>query len=300
MKILKKTVRLFSLMGIAVSQTAMAMPVGVTQTSELCRTADVIVAARCDHTVSKMRPSFLGGKADDTVYLKVERTIKNNTGKALSPNLNFWSGQCSDVSASKAGNFRGIYFLRRDKEANLFPVDEHHIAVPLSPLSDCSFASGAAPMAIVADELARTIGTEAQKFNTVTQSIGQAEDSNHVKVDLDQASNVYTLAIDAISQLPPRYAVPPLLKVLASKNERCRISALNALVQLKDFDKLAVLEPILMNPPKSLYHDVGLLSYHMNTDDPKYKPIMMRLSQSKDKRIRDAARENIKFMAENR
>jgi len=299
-KFSNRAIRLSPFVGLAVAQTAMAMPVGVTQTSELCRTADVIVAARCEHTVSKMRPSFLGGKADDTVYLKVERTLKNNTGKSLSANLNFWSGRCSDVSASKAGDFRGIYFLRRDKNSNLIPVDEQHIAVPLSPLSDCSFASGAAPMAIVADELATTIGTPAEKFNTVTQSIGQAEDSNHVKVDLDQASTVYKLAVDAISNLPPRYAVPPLLKVLASKNERCRITALNALVQLKEFDKLAALEPILMNPAKSLYHDVGLLSYHMNTDDPKYKPIMMRLSQSKDKRIRDAARENLKFMAENR
>lgn len=298
MKISKRAVHLSSFIGIAVAQTAMAMPVGVTQTSELCRTADVIVAARCDHTVSKMRPSFLGGKADDTVYLKVERTLKNNTGKSLSPNLNFWSGRSSDVSASKSSDFRGIYFLRRDKHSNFIPVDEQHIAVPLSPLSDCSFASGAAPMAIVADELARTIGTPAEKFNTVKQSIGQAEDSNHVKVDLDQASTVYKLAVDAISNLPPRYAVPALSKVLASNNQRCRISALNALVQLKEFDSLAALEPILMNPSKSLYHDVGLLSYHMNTDDPKYKPIMMRLAGSKDKRIRDAARENLKFMAE--
>lgn len=298
MKISKRAVRLSSFIGIAVAQAAMAMPVGVTQTSEICRTADVIVAARCDHTVSKMRPSFLGGKADDTVYLKVERTLKNNTGKSLSPNLNFWSGRCSDVSASKSADFRGIYFLRSGKNSNLFPVDEQHIAVPLSPLSDCSFASGAAPVAIVADELARTIGTPAEKFNTVKQSIGQAEDSNHVKVDLDQASTVYKLAVDAISNLPPRYAVPPLLKVLASNNQRCRISALNALVQLKEFDSLAALEPILMNPSKSLYHDVGLLSSHMNTDDPKYKPIMMRLAGSKDKRIRDAARENLKFMAE--
>lgn len=297
MKISKRAFRLSSFVGIAVAQTAFAMPVGVTQTSELCRTADVIVAASCDHTVSKMRASFSGGKADDTVYLIVERILKNNTGRPLSNNLNFWSGRCADVSASKSVNFRGIYFLRCDKSSNMFPVDEQHIAVPLSPLSDCRFASGAPPMAIVADELAKAIGTPAEKFNTVKQSIGQAEDSYHVKTDLDQASNVYSLAIDAISNLPPRYAVPPLLTVLASNNQRCRISALNALVQLKEFDKLAALESILMNPPKSLYHDVGLLSNHMNTDDPKFKPIMMRLSQSKDKRISGAAKENLKFMA---
>ncbi|HIA50576.1 MAG TPA: hypothetical protein EYN91_00550 [Candidatus Melainabacteria bacterium] len=100
MKISKRAFRLSSFVGIAVAQTAFAMPVGVTQTSELCRTADVIVAASCDHTVSKMRASFSGGKADDTVYLIVERILKNNTGRPLSNNLNFWSGRCADVSAS--------------------------------------------------------------------------------------------------------------------------------------------------------------------------------------------------------
>lgn len=300
MKISKGAVHLSSFISIVIVQTAFAIPVGVTQTSELCQTADVIVAARCDHTVSKMRASHWGGKADDTVYLTVERTLKNNTGKALSTKLNFWSGQCADISASKSVDFRGIYFLRRDKNSKLFPVDEQHIALPLSPLSECNFASGAPPMAVVADELAKTIGTPAEKFNTLKQSIGQSEDSYHVKTDLDQASTVYTLAIDAISNLPPRYAVPSLLKVFASNNQRCRISALNALLQLKEFDKLTALEPILMNPPKSIYDDVGLMSYHMNTDDPKYKPIMMRLAGSKDKRISNAARENLRFMAENR
>jgi len=300
LKISKGIVSFAMFAGFMSAQSLFAMPVGVTQTELMCQTADVIVAARCARTVAKRPPSFLGGPADDTVFLIVEKILKNTAGVAVQSKLEFWSGQAADISASKSRDYRGIYFLKRAKGSRLVPVDERHIAVPLSPLSDCSFASGAAPMAVVAGELAKTIGTPAEKFNKSKQPIGQAEDSYRVKTELDQASVIYDQAVDAVSNLPEKYATPPLLKVLSSSDQRCRIRALNALVRLKAFDKLAALEGLLLNPPKSLYYEVGLLSHQIITDDPKYKPIMMRLSQSKDKRIRNAAKENLKFMAENR
>lgn len=276
-----------------VAQVAESTPVGITDTENISADADLIVAAVTTKVVSRGAPAYPGGRADNAIQLRVEKTLKNTSATPSPGELTFYSRQASDVSGAKRRNFRGIFFLKRDKTGNLLPMDEQHLAVPLSPDSDCSMAPSQPVVDVIACEMAKVLNTPAEKFNTEKQPVGRGEDAYKVFFVIDQASWFYDNAVDALAHLPARYAVPYLVKVSKSENQRSRLRAVQALARLRNFEQLSSVESILMAPPKPLYHEVGLLSYYMNIEDAKYASILKRLTKSKDHRIRKVAQESL-------
>lgn len=300
----------FLIASATVPQPAAAMPVGVTQTKNMCDRAELIFAGKTEKLIMAPGPAPTpGGSRNATVIVRVIRTIKNTTGSPIAETVKITSRQASDHSLTTNEGERGIFFVRREgkpkdsksakdtKELVLVPVDEQHIGVPFSPTSDCPLPAGKTPLEIVTTELVKVIDTPAAKLNTVKLPPGQAfgtyRDMYNEQGTFDQATVVYGNAADALRSLPTKDAVPLLVKVTQSKDIRCQLRAVHALALLKNFDSVPVIEKILMDPPKAYAFDVAQIANHLMVEDKKYEPLMRRLSKSKSPWVRKAARDNL-------
>lgn len=290
----------------------MATPLGVSQTKEMCDSADLIFAGRTEKFVIGPGPAAtFGGKGNSTYVVKLEKIIKNSTGVPFSNVVTINSRQAKNVSLAAFEGNRAMFFAKSEKPLKnakdqksviLIPADERHISLPLSPASDCPVVAGKPPVDIVAVELVKVLETPAAKLNTIklplNQSFGKYRDNYNYSGTLDQAAVEYDHAADALRSIPVKVAVPLLVKAVHNNDMRCQLRAVHALALLKNFEYVSAVEKVLMDPPKTVYFDVAQLANHLNIEDRKYVPLLQRLAKSKDPRVKKAAKDSLAAMGQ--